>query len=220
MIIIDLQDVRIEQILNLQHPNQKEFILSYLNHQYVSIQIFPIDRLDSAQNLWRHLTTDRSQNCLIVKERDRYSVWVENTRASSVISNSPDLELGLVFQTQLCLIDGLWGEVRELLGQNQAAAFGREILSSIPTISSIEELTIAIEIATRSAKGSVQSPEPKILAYLISERQSVLLYREIQQLGSKYLGKNYTKELLLDLQQQLSPQLQSILRNWQIEQHQ
>jgi hypothetical protein len=219
MLILDSQDVRIDEILDPKNPNQKTFTLNYLNRQYILIQAFPQSRLDSAQNLWRHLTADRSQSCLIVKERDRYSVWVEYIRAS-VTNAPPDLEVELVFRAQLCLIDGLWAEVKELLGQNQAVAFGREILASIPTISSIEGLVTAIEIASRSAKGSVLQPEPKIDAYIISGQQSVLLYREIQQLGGKYLGKNYTKELLLDLQQQLAPQLQSSLRNWLIKQHQ
>ena len=92
MFIINIQDVQIERIPDLKSPNQKVLVLNYLNRQYVSLQIFPLSRLDSAQNLWRHLTDDAKQVCLIVKEKEQYSVWVENIQ-TSIKDEPPDLRL-------------------------------------------------------------------------------------------------------------------------------
>jgi hypothetical protein len=209
MFIVHVQNVRIEEIPNPKHPHQKLLTLSYLNRQYILVQGFPHSRLDSAQNLWRHLTDDRSQVCLIVKENQQYSVWVENIQ-KSVTTDPPDLRLESVFRAQMYLIDGLLAEVLELLGQNQAEAFAKEILASIPTILSLKDLTAAISIAMQ--------PDKSIDAYALSGQQLSKLYQEIQRLGGKYLGKNYTKELLGDLQQQLSPRLNQSFQSWSIKQ--
>jgi hypothetical protein len=205
MFIINIQDVRISEVVDSKHPNQKVFNLDYLDRQYLLIQIFPHSQLDSAQSLWRHLTDDRSQVCIIVKDNERYSVWVENIQKSA-ITDPPDPRLEYVFRAQMCLIDGLWSEVGELLGQNQAAAFGKEILVNIPTISSLKDLLAAITIAMQ--------PDKSIDPYAISGQQLTKLYKEIQKIGGKYLGRNYTKELLGDLQQQLPPQLKQSFQNW------
>jgi hypothetical protein len=205
MFIINIQDVRISEIVDPKNPNQKIVILDYLNRQYVLVQVFPLTRLDSAQSLWRHLTTDRSQVCSIVKESNQYSVWVEHLQTAA-LNEPPDPRWESVFRAQLCLIDGLWAEVGELLGQNQAAAFGKEILISIPTISSLQDLLAAMTIAMQ--------PEQSIDRYALSGQQLSKLYQEIQKLGGKYLGKNYTKELLGDLQKQLSPRLNQSFQNW------
>ena len=205
MFIINIQDVRISESVDPKHPNQKVLILDYLNRQYVLAQVFPLIQLDSAQNLWRHLTDDRSQVCLIIKENHQYSIWVENIQ-TAVISDLPDPHLEPVFRAQMFLIDGLLAKVGELFGQNQAAAFGKEILLNIPTISSLQDLLAAITIALQPAKS--------IDSYALSGQQLSKLYQETQKLGEKYLGKNYMKELLGDLQKQLSPRLNQSLQNW------
>jgi hypothetical protein len=209
MFIVKIQDVQIAEIPDPKNPNQKILTLDYLSRQYVLVQVFPASGLNTAQTLWRHLTDDRSQVCLIIKEDERYSVWVENIQKS--VENEPaDPRLEFIFRAQMCLIDGLWAEVGELLGQNQAAAFGQEILAFIPTISSLKDLLNAITLAMQLE----QSIDP----YAISGRQLSELYQEIQRLGGKYLGKNYTKELLTDFQQQLSPRLKQSFQTWLINQ--
>ncbi|WP_310425905.1 hypothetical protein [Chamaesiphon sp. VAR_48_metabat_135_sub] len=213
MSIVNIQDVRIAETVNPKHPNQEILTLNYLNRQYSLVQFFPLSRLDSAQNLWRHLTTDRSQICIIVKDNQKYSVWAE-TIQKPVSSDPPDLRLESVFRAQLCLIDGLWAELEELLGQNQSAAFGKEILISIPKISSRTELLAAVTIARQHGKSLVEPLGTTIDLANISAQQLSKLYQEIQRLGDKYLGKNYTKELFGDLQQKLPPQLKQSLQNW------
>jgi hypothetical protein len=206
MFIVNIQDVQIAEIADPKHPNQKVLILNYLNRGYVLLQVFPLSRLDAAQNLWRHLTDDRSQVCLIIKSPEDYSIWVENIEQSATIEDRADPRLEFIFRAQMCLIDGLWAEVGALLGHSQAAAFGKEIIISIPTIGSIKDLLAVISIAMK--------PDQSIDAYAISGQQLVNLYQEIQRLGGKYLGKNYTKELLSDFQSQLSPRLQQSFQDW------
>ena len=205
MFIVKIQDAQIGEISDPKNPNQKILTLDYLNRQYVLVQVFPLSGLNTAQTLWRHLTDDRSQVCLIVKENDRYSVWVENVQKS--VENEPaDPRLEFIFRAQMSLIDSLWAEVGELLGQSQSAAFGQELLVSIPTISSLKELLAVITLAMHLDKS--------IDTYALSGRQLSQLYQEIQRLGGKYLGKNYAKELLTDSQRQLSPRLNRSFQTW------
>jgi hypothetical protein len=209
MFIVNIKDVRIGETLDPKNPQQKLLTLDYLNRQYILVQVFPLSGLNTAQNLWRHLTDDRSQVCLIIKEDRQYSVWVENIQ-TSVANEPPDPRMEFIFRAQMILIDGLWAEVGELLGQNQAAAFGQELLVSIPTISSLKDLLAVITLAMQLEKS--------IDAYALSGRQLSQLYSDIQRLGGKYLGKNYTKELLADFQQQLSPRLQPSFQTWLLKQ--
>jgi hypothetical protein len=210
MLIVNLQNVQVKEITDLKNPQQKSSVLTYLNHQYVLVQIFPLNQLNTAQNLWKHLTGDRSQVCLIVNENTRYSVWVENVQQPAakdqVAKDSIDPRLEFVFRTQMILINGLWSEVGELLGQAQSVAFGKEILASIPTVSSPPDLLKAIAISKQSDKSIEQ--------YALSGRQLSLLYQDLQKLGTKYLGKNYTQEFLADFHKSLSPRLNQAFQNW------
>jgi hypothetical protein len=212
MLIVNLQNVQVSEITDPKHPQQKSSVLTYLDRQYVLVQLFPIDQLSMAQNLWRHLTDDRSQVCLIVKEHARYSVWTENVQqpaAKYQAAKDPiDPRLEFVFRTQMILLNSLWSEVGELLGQAQSAAFGKEILASIPTVSSAQDLLAAIAISKQSDKS--------IEKYALSGRQLSRLYQDLQQLGAKYLGKNYSQEFLADFHKNLSPRLNQAFQNWLI----
>ncbi len=204
MFIVNIQDVRVDKIPNPQNPIEQISILNYLNRWYVVVQFFELTQLDSAQGLWRYLTNERGSMCIIVRDVDRYSVWTENVQKSE--QEPPDLELEPVLRVQLILIDGLWAEVRELLGQNQAASFGTEILFNLPSIESLKDLLMVITLAVQ--------PDKSLQEYALSHRQLLVLYRELRQIGSKYLGKNYTKELLGDLHKQLPSDLTQKLQAW------
>jgi hypothetical protein len=210
MLIVNIQNVQISEITDPQNPRQKSSVLTYLHRQYVLVQIFPIDQLAIAQNLWKHLTNDQSQVCLIVKENTQYSVWSENSQQPvtkyRVAADPVDPRLEFVFRTQMLLLNSLWSEVGELLGQAQSAAFGKEILVSIPTISSPQDLLTAIAISQQSDKS--------IEKYALSGRQLSLLYQNLQQLGGKYLGKKYNQEFFADFHQNLSPRLNQAFQNW------
>lgn len=205
MFIVNIKDVQIGEVSDPKNSSQKILTLDYLNRQYVLVQVFSLSGLNTAQALWRHLTDDRSQVCLIIKENDRYSVWVENIQKSAE-NQPPDPRLEFIFRAQMCLIDGLWAEVGELLGQNQAAAFGKELLVTIPTISSLKELLAVITLAMQLDKS--------IETYSLSGQQLSQLYQDIKKLSEKYLGKNYARELLADFQRQLSPRLNQSFQTW------
>ncbi len=204
MFIVNIQSVKIENIADPNQSNRHLPILSYLDRQYTLVQVFAHSQLNVAQGLWRHLD-EQKKVCLIVKDERQYSVWVEKIEQSRS-NESIDLRLEPVFRAQLLFIDGLWAEVRELLGANQAAAFGNEILASIPTIKSIKDLLATIAIAMQL--------DQSIAAYVLPPRQLLVLHQEIQRLAGKYLGRNYTKELLSDLIHGLSPQLKQELQTW------
>jgi hypothetical protein len=209
MLIVNIQNVQVREITDSQNPRQKRSALTYLDRQYVLVQIFPLDQLNTAQILGKHLTEDRSQVCLIVRETAQYSVWVENGQqpvTAQVAQDLIDPRLEFVFRTQMTLLNSLWTEVGELLGQAQSAAFGKEILMSIPTVSSSQDLLTAITISKQSDKS--------IDKYALSGRQLSLLYQDLQKLGAKYLGKNYTQEFVADFHKNLSPRLNQAFQNW------
>jgi hypothetical protein len=208
MLIVNIQNVQVREITDSQNPQKKRSVLTYLDRQYVLVQIFPLDQLNTAQILGKHLTEDRSQVCLIVRETAQYSVWVENGQqpvAAQVAQDLIDPRLEFVFRTQMTLLNSLWTEVGELLGQAQSAAFGKEILTSIPTVSSSQDLLAAITISKQSDKS--------IDKYALSGRQLSLLYQDLQKLGAKYLGKNYTQEFVADFHKNLSPRLNQAFQN-------
>jgi hypothetical protein len=207
MLIVNLQNVQVREITDSKHPQQKSSVLTYLNRQYGLVQIFPLNQLNTAQILWKHLTEDRSQVCLILQENHQYSVWAEQTKQLAT-TDPIDPRIEFVFRTQMILINSLWSEVGELLGKAQSAAFGTEILGSIPTISSPQDLLAAIAIAQQSDKSIEQ--------YALSGRQLSLLYQNLQKLGAKYLGKNYSQEFLADFHKNLSPRLNQAFQNWLI----
>ncbi len=219
MSIVNIQDVRVANFPDPNKPNQQIPLLSYLNRQYELVRVFPDRQLTLAQGLWQHL--DNGDNaCLIVREPQQYSIWLERKidlqpvrsievppakETPSERLQSPQL-LDNVFRAQLCLIEGLWSEVRELMGTNQSAIFGSEILAIIPTIAFGKDLLATIAQARQLdfAMGSAE----------ISTQQLQKIYQEIHRLGEKYLGKSYSTELLSDLQAGLPAQLRKGLQVW------
>jgi hypothetical protein len=198
MFIVNIQDVQISNIPDVTNPHQSALILSYLSRQYTLVQVFPLSQWTPAQRLWRHFD-EQGKVSLIVFDNQQYLIWVEKI-------DSPDLRLEPVFRAQLCLIDGLWAEIRELLGRSQASEFVTEILNSIPSMKSIKGLLATIALATQ--------PDRSIETYILSNKQLFILHQEIYRLGRKYLGKNYLQEIIGDLEQGLQPQLRRELQAW------
>jgi hypothetical protein len=204
MSIVNLQDVRLSRAADVANPALQVSILSYANRQYTLVQVFANDRLEPAQGLWRYLH-EQGKVCLILQGDNQYSVWVEQIDRSP--QPSPlDPELETILRMQLRSINLLWTEARGLLGTSQALSFGREILASFPKVKSLQDLTTAISLAIQSTASLEQ--------YALTSPQLFQLYSEIERLGIEYLGKSYTKELLDDLHQGLSLQLQQELQTW------
>jgi hypothetical protein len=204
MLIVNIQDVRLSRAVDAIDPKLQVSILTYSGRQYTLVQTFDNDRLEPVQGLWRYLA-EQGKTCLILKGDRQYSVWVEKIEQLS----SGDVltaELEAILRTQLRAINILWTEVRGLLGTSQALAFGREILANLPSLQSLQDMTTAIAVAIQ--------PTESLSKYQLTSPQLFQLYNEIERLGIKYLGKNYTQELLDDLHRELSPQLKQDLTVW------
>jgi hypothetical protein len=225
MSIVNIQDVQISSVIDPKNPDRQIAILTYLDRYYELIQTFSLVQLQAAQGLCRYFE-DQKKLCTIVKNTQHYSVWVETEIVAQKISadarlreiqalphpensrstlKSADL-LTTVFRAQLCLLDGLWNEVKELLGPERAKSFGTDILTSIPSIRSITFLAATIFVAKQLDK-SIEISTP-------TAPELTKLYQDIQLLGRKYLGKNYSDELLKDLQQELPLQLKQEFQAW------
>ena len=205
MYIVNIQDVRISQIPDAKNPDRQKSVLDYRDRQYELIQTFFSGELQAAQGLCRHFD-EQGTGCLIVKNNQQYSVWMERNIDFRQSSAPPQERLESVFRAQLCLFDGLWTEVGELLGAERATAFGTEILVSIPSVRSITYLSATILAA--------KQPDRSLELSTLTAQQVAKLYLEIQRLGGKYLGKNYANELLIDLQNGLPPHLKQEFQHW------
>ncbi len=205
MTIVNLRDVRISQVPDSKNPDRQISILDYRDLQYELVRTFSSSQFTLAHALQQHLN-EQNQGCLVVKDPQQYSVWIERNIAPVRPSRLPQTGQSAVIRAQLYLLDGLWTEVRELLGTDRAATFGTEILASLPSIRSITYLSATIFMAKQPTQ-STEIPN-------LSLPQLAKLYQEIQRLGGKYLGKNYAIELITDLQQGLPSQLKQELQTW------
>ena len=225
MSIVNIQDVQISSVIDPKNPDRQIAILTYLDRHYELIQTFSLVQLQAAQGLCRYFE-EQNKLCTIVKNTQQYSVWVETkivaqrksadarlreiqalppTENSRSAPKSEDL-LTTIFRAQLWLLDGLWREVKELLGPERAKSFGTDILTSIPSIRSITFLSATIFVAKQLDKSiEIATPTAPELARL---------YQDIQLLGRKYLSKNYSDELLKDLRQGLPLQLKQEFQDW------
>ncbi len=205
MNIVNIQDVRISQRPDAKNPDRQISLLDYRDRQYELVQTFSSGELQAAQGLSRHFD-EQGTGCLIVKNTQQYSVWMER-KIDFPQSIDPQKErLESVFRAQLCLFDGLWTEVGELLGAERATAFGTEILLSIPNVRSITYLSATILAA--------KQPDRALELSTLTAQQLAKLYLEMQRLGRKYLGKDYANELLIDLQHRLLPHLKQEFQLW------
>jgi hypothetical protein len=205
MYIVNIQDVRISQIADAKNPDRQISVLDYHDRQYELVQTFFSGELQAAQGLCRHFD-EQGTGCVIVKNTQQYSVWMERNIDFRQSSAPPQERLESVFRAQLCLFDGLWTEVGELLGAERATAFGTEILASIPSVRSITYLSATIMAA--------KQPDRSLELSTLTASQVAKLYLEIQRLGRKYLGKDYANELLIDLQNRLLPHLKPEFQRW------
>lgn len=87
MFILERQDVELSTI---QHPkrDQRIPILSYRGQFFRLVNVFPVNQEAEAKACWRELTDQRGKTCVLLSERNRYSVWGKIS-ASSLPSNFP-----------------------------------------------------------------------------------------------------------------------------------
>ncbi|NJL86764.1 MAG: hypothetical protein HC886_13580 [Leptolyngbyaceae cyanobacterium SM1_1_3] len=131
MFILKRQDVDIK---NVQHPtkDQKIPILSYQDQTFRLLSVFSAAQEEDARALWRELTDNRGKACVLLEEPERFSVWgkvrieqLDAAEGSEAIHGSA--APSAYIQACLLLLQALYIDVEDLLGDKQAALFEKDI---------------------------------------------------------------------------------------------
>lgn len=128
MFILKRQDV---EITSIQHPkrDQKIPILNYQGQSFRLINVFKADQAEEARAFWRDLTDNHGKACVLLEEPDRYSVWGKVRLEQLVSEESKEDETVAPFLIQGCLLllQAVYFDVEDLLGNRQAKSFHKDI---------------------------------------------------------------------------------------------
>lgn len=200
MFILKRQDVEISSV---QHPKtgQQIPILNYQGQSFRLINVFGAAQAEEARAFWRDLTDNRGKACVLLEEPDRYSVWgkikleqIGEDGGSSGIAATPVL-------TQACLLlmQAVYFDIEDLLGNRQASAFQKDIAQVLqkwkfPQVDSSKAVKKLLEM---------DPLEEKMPPW--QEHHITTLLQELFNLGKQYFGNDSfvagAVDALEDLQQ-------------------
>lgn len=200
MFILKRQDVEISSV---QHPKtgQQIPILNYQGQSFRLINVFGAVQAEEARAFWRDLTDNRGKACVLLEEPDRYSVWgkikieqIGEDGGGAGIAAAPVL-------TQACLLlmQAVFFDIEDLLGNRQASAFQQDIAQVLqkwkfPQVDSPKAVKKLLEM---------DPLEEKMPPW--QEHHITTLLQELFNLGKQYFGNDSfvagTVEALQDLQQ-------------------
>lgn len=212
MLILKRQDVEISSI---QHPKreQKIPILKYQDQSFRLISVFAQDQAEEAKNFWRDLTDNQGKFCILLEEPNRHSVW-GRIRLDQIGIKETDLESELnvtpLTQASLLLLQTVYIDVEDLLGNRQAKQFQKEmgqVLSDwqFPQVEKPDDFaTLLFDV------------EPLDLAQLPpwAENHVITLLQELYRLGKEYFGNTTFAEEVEDILQEQSSQERQQFLNW------
>lgn len=200
MFILKRQDVEISSV---QHPKtgQQIPILNYQGQSFRLINVFGAAQAEEARAFWRDLTDNRGKACVLLEEPDRYSVWgkikieqIGEDGGGAGIAAAPVL-------TQACLLlmQAVYFDIEDLLGNRQASAFQKDIAQVLqkwkfPQVDSPKAVQNLLEL---------DPLEEKMPPW--QEHHITTLLQELFNLGKKYFGNDSfvvgAVDALQDLQQ-------------------
>jgi len=183
MFILKRQDVEISSV---QHPkrDQKIPILNYQGQTFRLISMFSAVQAEEARSTWRDLTDNQGKACVLLEEPDRYSIWgrialdhLSDEEPSS--GNNPTYFV----QAVLLLLQTVYFDIEDLLGNRQLGAFERDITDvfkqwHFPQAESKEAVT---QLLTADPLALAQVPPWQ-------EHHLNTLLQELHRLGRAYFG--------------------------------
>ncbi len=223
MFILKRQDV---EITNVQHPtkDQKIPILNYQGMTFRLLHVFAGSQADEARTLWRELTDNQGKACVLLEERERYSIWGK-VRLDQLVSELASPTVATVSQpssqasggtiapvfTQACLLmlQAMYVDVEDLLGAKQSAAFQRDLAlvfkqGQFPGTTTPDAV---IQLLTYDPLNSLQPPP-------WNEQHLLTLLQDLHRLGKSYFGGNSFTKRVLDVLQDLSSHDRAVFLDW------
>jgi hypothetical protein len=200
MFILKRQDVEISSV---QHPKtgQQIPILNYQGQSFRLINVFGAAQAEEARAFWRDLTDNRGKACVLLEEPDRYSVWgkIKIEQLGDDTSGAGTASTAVLTQASLLLMQAVYFDIEDLLGNRQASAFQKDIAQimqkwKFPQVDSPKAVSKLLEM---------NPLEDKMPAW--QEHHITTLLQELFNLGKQYFGNDsFTAgavEALEDLQQ-------------------
>ena len=184
MFILKRQDV---EITTVQHPkrDQQNTILSYQGQTFRLINVFKADQAEEARAFWRDLTDNRGKACVLLEESDRYSVWGKIRLDQLTSEESKEDQTVAPFLTQGCLLllQAVYFDVEDLLGNRQAKSFHKDITNlfkqrKFPNTDSADAIKTLLTV----------DPINKLQLPSWQEVHLYILLQEVYRLGEAYFG--------------------------------
>ncbi|MCU0527401.1 MAG: hypothetical protein MUF72_21555 [Elainella sp. Prado103] len=210
MFILKRQDVEISSI---QHPqkDQQVPILQYQGQTFRLISVFNAAQEEEARAFWRDLTDNRGKACVLLEEPERYSVWgkvrLEQLQPEPLQSH-PGEDIVPCMQACLLLLQAVYLDIEDLLGNRQVASFRRELQTTLQQNRFPDhEVTSLDQLLHIDPLGSAQWPAWR-------ERHLNLLLLELYRLGKQHFGNTNFVERAMDALQDLPLKERGTFLNW------
>lgn len=195
MFILKRQDV---EITGIQHPKtgQQIPILNYQGQTFRLINVFSAQQAEEARAFWRDLTDNRGKACVLLEEKDRYSVWgkirldqVGDDPQSGGVAAAP-----LFTQACLLMLQAVYFDIDDLLGNRQAASFQKDIGQvfqkwKFPQADSPDSVN---KLLNMDPLGGGQMPAWQ-------EHHLNTLLQELHRIGKEYFGNSSFVERAIDI---------------------
>jgi hypothetical protein len=208
MFILKRQDV---EISSMKHPKRDQQIpvLSYQGQAFRLISVFSASQAEEAKAFWRELTDNRGKACVLLEESDRYSVWGK-VRLEQ-IGNDGLVDTKIIPFTQACLLllQTVYLDVEDLLGNRQAKLFQKDIghvfqqwrFPQADTPQSVENL-LSLD------------PLEMLQVPPWEEHHLITLLQELYRIGKAYFGNSNFAEGIGDIIADLPENDQKQFKEW------
>ncbi len=208
MFILKRQDVEISSI---QHPkrDQQVPILNYQGQTFRLISVFKASQEEEARALWRELTDNRGKACVLLEEPDRFSVWGKVRLDQIDNDTGSHSQREIYVQGSLLLLQAVYLDIEELLGNRQATLFEKDIAELLqnqqfPETTSPEAVKLLV------------TTNPLDLAKLPpwQENHLISLLQELHKLGKTYFGNANFAHQVTDTLQDMPEAERSLFITW------
>ncbi|MDY6803049.1 MAG: hypothetical protein SXA11_04480 [Cyanobacteriota bacterium] len=209
MFILKRQDV---EITSIQHPkrDQQIPILNYQGQTFRLINVFNAQQAEEARAFWRDLTDNRGKACVLLEETERYSVWGK-VRLEQLASEEGGSDALSPIFTQGCLLllQAVYFDVEDLLGNRQAKSFQKDIgkvfkQGQFPQADSPDAVKTLLTVDPLT---SLQVPPWQ-------ENHLNMLLEELYRLGKDYFGNTSFAEGINEILQDMPSSDRSQFLGW------
>ncbi|MGB3789820.1 MAG: hypothetical protein WA949_17550 [Phormidesmis sp.] len=177
MFVLTPEDVEISSV---QHPKRpkKVPVLSYQDRTFCLLSVFRAHQHQEAQASLRDLIDNEGKACILLEEPHRFSLW-RHIRIDKDLLN-PMVPVAYV-KSCLLMIQALYGDVEQGLGQKQAEAFGSALsMNAQKPLQAVRGLGAALRI------------NPLIEAVPVwGEDDLCLLLLTLHRLGTQFFGRSH-----------------------------